>query len=64
MKDVKVGDLFYDGMHYIFQQTENGPTMFAEIRGHGAGLPMDDNAEKICRLWNAANEKPVRWETL
>jgi hypothetical protein len=56
---VKVGNLFYDGTDYIFQQTENGPTVFAEIRGFGAGLPMDENAEKLCRLWNAANEESV-----
>jgi hypothetical protein len=47
-----VGKLFYDGQQYIFLQTAQGPTMFAEIRGNGAGLPMNANAERLCKLWN------------
>jgi hypothetical protein len=50
------GYLTYDHMGntgYIFLEIPGrGPTVFAEIRGFGAGLPQDANAEKICRLWN------------
>jgi hypothetical protein len=57
------GKLSYDGQNYLFLETKQGPTMFAEIRGNGAGLPMDANAQKICDLWNAAAEpKPAPQE--
>ena len=47
------GDLFYDGSTFIFQKTESGPRMFAEIRGYGSiGKEMDANALKVCALWN------------
>lgn len=57
-EEPSVGQLSYDGVGYIFLQTEHGPTMFAEIRGNGAGLPMDANAHKLCALWNAEMSKP------
>ena len=48
-----VGELSYDGQSFIFLQGERGPTIFAEMRGYGAGLSMDANAEKLCKLWNS-----------
>jgi ligand-binding sensor domain-containing protein len=56
----EVGDLFYDHMGFLFLQTEDGPTMFAEMRGAGTNLPIDNYAERIVELWNSHN----RIETL
>jgi hypothetical protein len=33
--------------------------MFAEIRGFGAGLPQDANAQRLCDLWNVAQSAPA-----
>ena len=53
-----VGRLSYDHMGstgYIFIETPGGgKTVFAEIRGYGAGLPQDANAERLVQLWNEA----------
>lgn len=51
----RIGELFYDGLNFIFQQMEDGPVIFAEIRGYGSGLPLDANARQLCKLWNAAH---------
>jgi len=47
------GEISYDGMSYLWVNTEKGPRMLAEIRGYGANLPQDDNAQRLVACWNA-----------
>jgi hypothetical protein len=37
----------FDGIHYIFAETPNGPQMVAETRGTGWGAPQEENGALI-----------------
>ncbi len=56
-RDASKGTLSYDGHGYLFLDEGKGKTIFAEIRGFGAGLPQDANAQRLCDLWNNSCEK-------
>jgi len=47
------GEWFWDGINYIFSAKDGDSQMICEMRGVGAKLPIEDNADFIVTLVNA-----------
>jgi len=69
-KKATPGEWFYDGMCYLFSGTPDDAQMVADehdgtirMRGAGANLPLETNAEFICWVRNNAKDllEAAKW---